>query len=308
MVCHAIICNGWSALVVDCWGVFDPRWQINLSIILNHHLSSFGCSLYSLVTIWNHSQTIKASMGSVLSAAEVHKKKRQKQIREVLATKQSQKTMVKPQWNKYEETRRRALQSEIDRRVEEKDDHTKGHQIWFSRYIYNGRLRHWVLMTHDYKYELRRNTNVGERNGKESSETWRFIVNKERFSIDRMKRDAAVVVTEIDLFEVDDFYFCLIGWTIKIKKEVDDACDSVFQSFETYDLLWNNCQHFFRMVTKRIVVIKAIDYLWFLDNTKTRYQKTQALKPPSEALLLRMASATQVTAQQQVTANNLLQA
>lgn len=210
-------------------------------------------------------------------------------------TKRGQRVMNSRRMVKYREKRLKALQPDVERRLREEDDHTKGQQVWFSRYIYNGRLRHWVLMTHGNKYELRRSENVGKESGEERSGESEFTYHVSPFTIDEEKRKAALA--ESSLPDVDGFYVCLIGWTTKTKEEVDLACKSLAQQFGEYHLLWKNCQHFLRMLADQIIVTKAIDFPWFNSNTKSRYQKTQSLMPPPLEFLMKMQ--LQMSAQMQ---------
>ena len=215
-------------------------------------------------------------------------------------TKRGQRVMNSKKMVRYREKRLKAMQPDVERRLREEEDHTKGQQVWFSRYIYNGRLRHWVLMTHGKKYELRRSENVEEESGKERLGESKFTYHMTPFTIDEEKRKAALA--ESSLPDVDGFYVCLIGWTTKSKEEVDLACRSVFQHFGTYNLLWRNCQDFLRMLAEQILVAKAADYSWFNSNTKTRYQKTQSLMPPPLEFLLKMQ--LQMRAQMQAQIQN----
>ena len=242
-------------------------------------------------------------MGPVLSCLEADKRRKDKKMAKFAQTKRGQRVMNSNQVVRYKEKRLKAMQPDVERRLREEEDHTKGQQVWFSRYIYNGRLRHWVLMTHGNKYELRRSENVREGNGEERPGELKFTYHVEPFTIDEEKRKAALA--ESSLPDADGFYVCLIGWTTKTKEEVDLACESVFQSFGEYHLLWKNCQHFLQRLAEQILVTKAADYPWFISNTKTRYQKTQSLMPPPLEFLLKMQA--QMTAQMQAQVQNQIQ-
>lgn len=222
-------------------------------------------------------------------------------------TKRGQRMMNSKKMVRYREKRLKAMQPDVELRLREEGDITKGQQVWFSRYVYNGRLRHWIVITHGNKYELRRSENVGQENETEEEEErpgeLKFTYHVTPSTIDEVKRKAAMA--ESSLPDVDGFYVCLIGWTNKTKDEVDLACRSVFQSFGEYHLLWKNCQHFLRMLAEQILVAKAADYPWFQSNTKTRYQKTQSLMPPPLEFLLKMQA--QMTAQTQAQVQNQIQ-
>ena len=233
------------------------------------------------------------SMGAMLSIMDAQKRRNERKMAEFAKTKRGQKMMNSKQMVKYREKRLKAMQPDVERRIREEEDHTRGEQVWFSRYIYNGRLRHWVLMTHGNKYELRRSDNIitdgrqqHDPNETERSGEQEFTYHVTPFTIDEEKRKASLA--ESSLPDVDGFYVCLIGWTTKTKEEVDLACRAVLQQFGEYSLLWKNCQHFLKTLAERIIVAKAADYTWFNSNTKTRYQKTQALMPPPLEFLLRM--------------------
>ena len=237
-------------------------------------------------------------MGFVLSCLEADKRRKEKQMEKFSQTKRGQRVLNSTQMVRYKEKRLKAMQPDVDRRLREEEDYTKGQQVWFSRYIYNGRLKHWVLMTHGNKYELRRSENVGQNNGEERQGEMEFTYHVTPFTIDEEKRKAALA--ESSLPDVDGFYVCLIGWTTKTKEEVDSACRSVFQSFGTYHLLWKNCQDFLRMLAEQILATKAADYPWFNSNTKTRYQKTQSLMPPPLEFLMKMQEQMTVMMQTQL--------
>ncbi|KAL6722200.1 hypothetical protein ACLMJK_001307 [Lecanora helva] len=244
-------------------------------------------------------------MGIVLSCMEADKRRKQRKMAEFAKTKRGQRMMKSKRMVKYKEKRLKAMQPEVERRLREEKDHSKGQQVWFSRYINNGRLRHWVLMTHGNKYELRRTENVQRQTGEERAGEQEFTYHVSPFTVDEEKRQAALA--ESSLPEVDGFYVCLIGWTTKSKEEVDSACRSVLQQFGKYNLLWKNCQDFLRMLAEQIIASKAADYSWFNSNTKTRYQKTQSLMPPPLELLMRMQQQMNAAMQGQIQTQNQIQ-
>ena len=249
-------------------------------------------------------------MGFVLSILEADKRRKQQQMAKFAKTKRGQRVLNSKKMKKYQEKRLKALQPEVDRRLREEQDTTRGEQVWFSRYILNGRLRHWVLMMHGNKYELRRSDNVGnnvKENREERAEEMKFTFHITPSTIDEEKRRATLAESSIP--EIDGFYVCLIGWTSKPKADVDRICSSVFQQFGTYHLFWKNCQHFLRMLAEQLLERKAADYPWFESNTKTRYQKTQALMPPPLEYLMRMQQANAAMMQNQnVQMQNQMQA
>ena len=244
-------------------------------------------------------------MGAVLSLHDANKRRQQRKMQEFAKTKRGQKMMNSKRMVKYREKRLKAMQPDVDKRLQEEGDHTRGEQVWFSRHIYNGRLRHWVLMTHGNKYELRRSDHIaggaetGGGGGEERAGTQKFTYHVSPFTIDEQKRSAAL--TESALPDVDGFYVCLIGWTHKSKDQIDAACRDVQAQFPEYNILWANCQHFLKLLAERIVDAgHASDFGWFASNTKSRYQKTQALMPPPLEFLLKMQRQMQAQMQNQL--------
>lgn len=80
---------------------------------------------------------------------------------------------------------------------------------------------------------------------------------------------------------------------------------SVLEKFGKYDLLWNDCQNFLRVLAKEIVVAEAAEYDWFYKDTKTKYRKTQHRMSSPVDFLLKMQQ--QMTAQIQTQQINLQQ-
>ncbi|KAH8888961.1 hypothetical protein GQ53DRAFT_748507 [Thozetella sp. PMI_491] len=189
----------------------------------------------------------------------------------------------------YIKKREAALQEGASLRKAEEEDTSKGERVWFSRCILNGRLRHWVLLTHGMKYELRRSDHLGKDGAGANSQTSEneYVCNIQPYTIDQEKRD--ISLTELLVPEVDGYYVCLIGWTRMTEPQVSAVAQAALSSFGTYKLVRNNCQDFLRLVAEKILTgPKAADFEWFMSNTKTKYQKDQWLKPPPEEMLMRM--------------------
>lgn len=237
-------------------------------------------------------------MNALLRLMDANRRRQERKMAEFVKTKRGQRVMNSKEMVEYREKRLKAMEPDVQRRLQEEKDITRGEQVWFSRRIFNGRLTHWVLITHGNKYELRRTEKIEEASREERAGEQEFTYYVSPFTIDEEKRNASLA--ESKLPDVDGFYVCLIGWTTKSKEEVDRACKSVLQEFGEYNLLWKNCQHFLRMLAEQIVDIKASDYTWFNSNTKTRYQKTQALMPPPLEFLLKIQAQRSAQMQAQV--------
>ncbi|KAI1196297.1 hypothetical protein F5X97DRAFT_325578 [Nemania serpens] len=180
------------------------------------------------------------------------------------------------------------MKVEVEKRKAEEDDTTKGKQIWFSRYVQNGRFKHWVIVIEDNKYELRRDDSSGE-----------YTANVASWTIDKEKRAAAIA--ERKMPDVDGYYICLVGWTKRQPQELKMICDEVMAEFGRYNIVWNNCQNFLQTFADRIISEKAMDWSWFRENTKTEYQEAQALKIPTPDEII---AANRAAAQQQLNAQN----
>ena len=81
-------------------------------------------------------------MGFVLSCLEANRRRRKKKMADFAQTKREQRVMNSTRMMRYRKERLKVMQSDVERRLREEEDRTKGQQVWFSRYIYNGRLRH----------------------------------------------------------------------------------------------------------------------------------------------------------------------
>ena len=225
-------------------------------------------------------------MGSVL-CPEFEAKQHRRQLdkkKKWLETKRGQKWLNSRSTQRYMRKRREKLEEGANLRQQQEQDTSKGERVWFSRYVENGRLRHWVLLTHGTKYELRRADNVQRPRG--DGDQARFTYDIKPFTIDQEQR--ASYMAEWKIPEQDGYFVCLIGWTRKSKEEVDAACQAVLAQFGEYSLLWNNCQDFLRLLASQVLIAKAADYQWFADNTKTRYHKDTLLTPPPLEMLVKM--------------------
>lgn len=246
---------------------------------------------------------------SVQHSRNEHMKARAKKFAN---SRRGKRMMDSSKMKRYAEKREAALEKGAELRKGQEEDMSKGERVWFSRCILNGRLQHWVLMTHGMKYELRRgryhssttpqnaDTNAKVVEGESKDE---YVCNVKPYTIDQEKRD--ISLTKLLIPEVDGYYICLIGWTHLAEPDVTTIAQAILSAFGRYDLLRNNCQDFLRQLAEKILIgSKAADFDWFMSNTKTKYQKDQWLKPPPDEMLMRMLGRMQ--AQQQALNNNLI--
>ncbi|KAI4159726.1 MAG: hypothetical protein LQ342_006341 [Letrouitia transgressa] len=168
-------------------------------------------------------------------------------------------------------------QFQIDKRKAQEERKDNGSQVWFSRYVHQGRLRHWVLVIEGTKYELKQ---------EKSSNDFIFRVKKQNgWTAELAKRNAAL--KEKYKPEVSDEhrkkYVCLIGWTHLPPSDLKSIADDIFKQFGTYHLLWNNCQTILQEFSDKILHDRALDYPWFREHTRTEFQQhQQPPRPPTE--------------------------
>lgn len=200
---------------------------------------------------------------------------------------------LETEYQRLLDERDQRLDVEVRKRKVEEEDSTSGSQIWFSRYVHHGNLKHWVLVVDGSKYELRRDHNTG-----------RYVHHIADWTIDQEKREAALA--ELKIPETDGYYICLIGWTRLDATQLRDICGQVMGQFGSYNLLWNNCQDFLQQFADRIISKKALDWSWFRMHSKTEYQADQALPPTPEEIIARQR-AMMINQQQQANPQQILQ-
>lgn len=224
------------------------------------------------------------AQSAYLSVSHANDKARKKRAERLANSWGGKMQMKSPQMKRYMKKREEKLKKGADLRKAQEEDETKGERVWFSRCILNGRLQHWVLITHGMKYELgRENRDQPRTNSKEEN----YVLKIKEYAIDQEKRDASL--TELLVPDTDGYYVCLVGWTRMNKNEVANAGREARAEFGEYSLLRNNCQDFLRQLADKILISdKAADYDWFRSNTKTKYQKDQWLLPPPAEMMLRM--------------------
>ena len=167
-------------------------------------------------------------------------------------------------------------EAEIKKRKAEEEERDNGSQVWFSRYVHQGRLRHWVLIINGTKYELKQD---------ESSDGFIFRIKEhESWSAEMAKRNAALKKKYKP--EVDGprkKYVCLIGWTKLSSPELKIIANGIYDEFGAYHLLWNNCQTILQDFSDKILHKQALDYPWFREHTRTEFQQNQEPpRPPNE--------------------------
>ena len=265
---------------------------------------------HALQSIIRESRTALPTMGGFMGflLGVQHSRNEQKKVKsqKFANSRRGQRIMDSGQMKRYIKKREAALQKGADLRKGQEEDISKGERVWFSRCILNGRLQHWVLLTHGMKYELRRrdhlnkgfpDSNTDNQDVQNEGEsTGEYVCNIKPYTIDQERRD--ISLTKLLIPEVDGYYICLVGWTRLTEPEVNNIAQTVLSSFGRYSLLRNNCQDFLRQLAEKILIAsKAADFDWFMSNAKTKYQKDQWLKPPPEEMLMRMING--MMAQQQ---------
>ncbi|KAF4928844.1 hypothetical protein CGCF245_v012489 [Colletotrichum fructicola] len=190
------------------------------------------------------------------------------------------------------------LQKQAGERLELENNTSYGELVWLSFYAKRGSWKHWALLMHQHKYELRRmrsmpssataedpdlETGLGNgaqvevdqepiddfRNSSGLGRYYKKVISKDRlYSMAMKARAAAIEANRKPEFqhpkpEVGLLYIVHIGWTNKSKAHVDEVCLNVEKSFGTYNHLKNNCQHFCRRLAAGVVTKRSQDWGWF---------------------------------------------
>ncbi|KAK7430806.1 hypothetical protein QQZ08_002595 [Neonectria magnoliae] len=179
------------------------------------------------------------------------------------------------------------VRKQVQLRLEQESQTDRGERIWVSHHVENGQLKHWALLTHGYKYELRLAVSPKKRQRIPDVEEGILIRDRDRWtSMGRWGRYYEYRIQPCTLYEerrreavakyqfpaVAGFYSSLISWTRKLKAQVDADCKATFEKFGRYSLFGNNCQHFLRNFAVKIVEDKADDWEWFFQSTVSSYR------------------------------------
>ncbi|KAF4920592.1 hypothetical protein CGCVW01_v006780 [Colletotrichum viniferum] len=181
-----------------------------------------------------------------------------------------------------------------------------GEPVWLSLWASKGELRHWLLLAHRYKYELRRrrrpNTTSEEEMGNDRSSAMEEPAETEgpvepidnvtntsgfgkfyeaatrqysNYASDMEQRDKSIGTRAKPEVQTKGglVIMVLIGWTNKTKDQVDEAFRQVEREFGDYHLTRNNCQHFVRNLADLIVTKKSQDWDWFRKMSFKRYEE-----------------------------------
>ncbi|KAF9870440.1 hypothetical protein CkaCkLH20_12107 [Colletotrichum karsti] len=200
------------------------------------------------------------------------------------------------------------LRGRATSRLENERDTSHGEPIWLSIYANMANFRHWALLTHRYKYELRERKRNGIRYDPYDLEAGGFqneadqpveafaardavedvsntsgfaryyeqVIREDKDHDPMMaQRAEAIRQTQVPRVYKDNvglLYVIHLGWTTKTKDEVDKICVAVAQSFGRYNVVSNNCQHFVRLLATSIVDKKSEDWEWFEGAANKRYE------------------------------------
>ncbi|KAJ9641760.1 hypothetical protein H2204_002823 [Knufia peltigerae] len=189
----------------------------------------------------------------------------------------------------FEAKKRRSMKKENDLRRDQEEDTTKGTPVWFSRWVKNGNLRHWVVYTHHTKYELRLPSDMTtlEKIAKTVLSTSQYICTPAAWDKEKEMMEMRQEYIEQDGRPyAEGYYICLIGWTSHSKAEVDDRFATVARQLGNYSV-YHNCQTLLKLFAKEILNShRAADHGWFAQNVKTEFQKLLDL-PPTEEIVAR---------------------
>ena len=197
-----------------------------------------------------------------------YRRRRSRNISEIMLRRSAHAQLIRD-WVAQRET-------EINKCKAEEEARDNGSQVWFSRYVHQGRLRHWVLIINGTKYELKEDKNSGK---------FVFRIKEHQsWNAEMAKRNAAL--KEKYKPEVDGprkKYVCLVGWTKLSTPELKSIAVNIYDRFGVYHLLWNNCQTILQEFSDEILHKHALDYPWFREHTRTEFQQNQEPpRPPTE--------------------------
>lgn len=201
------------------------------------------------------------------------------------------------------------ISQRVNERIAEESQTGRGQPVWVSHHVSGGQFKHWTLLTHGYKYELRRKQTASRRETgvelaglnprrRPNLETLpsqlharslpcfpkqEYVYNVVPSTIDEETRRQAIRTTLTPIVHNTRFGegFCIsmIGWTSKTKNEIDAICESTMADFGKYSLVFNNCQHFLRKLSEAVVQDRSHDWDWFYKSTIRSYRW---LKPPEK--------------------------
>ncbi|KAJ9602324.1 hypothetical protein H2200_013179 [Cladophialophora chaetospira] len=216
----------------------------------------------------------------------------------------------------FDAERQALMDGENDVRRRQEDDKSKGTPVWFSRWIKNGSLRHWVLYTHHTKYELRLPADMTslEKLATMVLSTSQYICNPTEWDKEEEimnKRQEYLEKEGKPYTDAEGYYICLIGWTDQTKEEIDATFANVAKQLGSYNV-YHNCQWLLKHFAKEILnKHQAADYSWFAENVKTEYQKLLELPPTHEIVAFQLqmlrAAAANSGAQLSIQENNRIQ-
>jgi hypothetical protein len=193
---------------------------------------------------------------------------------------------------------RARLEKELaDRRREEERSEVGMQQVWFSRRVEHGNLKHWVIGAGATQYELRKDAHILEAAADEatphvSDGTGKYRYQRRPWTMDMERREANRTNRLIPKTRPlpsdrpnqgsleDRYYVCLIGWTRNSEEEINEIAESIMRDFGPYIWAFNDCQTFALKLANKIVVETALDWNWFEKNQKTGYQESVHLEPP----------------------------
>ncbi|KAJ1325223.1 lecithin retinol acyltransferase family protein [Microdochium nivale] len=207
----------------------------------------------------------------------------------------------------------RHLEQQAAERLAAENDRSFGEPMWLSLHASRGSLKHWAILIHGQKIELRRlplpttiadstpahtESTHGERaemhqirvpDIRGSSGFGRYYqhVIRDEPSVPQMIEARAQAIVARRQPVVDAFCIVLVGWTAKTRDEVVAAAREVRENFGSYNLFFNNCQRFVQLVADKVVTRKSQDWEWFIRNDlfgEYQYVGPESLVAPEGAV------------------------
>lgn len=166
----------------------------------------------------------------------------------------------------------RQVGAEVEERAVQEADIAAGNQVWFSRYMCTGVVKHWSFVVNYTKFELRCDQPDG--NYSYNSGPYTQAEEEERANL------AEVIVPESD-----GYITCLIGWTPMSQKQVWSVFEQCQKEYGLEVLPSGKCGMFMQAFASKVVTKSAIDRRWLGDNAQAFFSPTQRMPRPPPALI-----------------------
>ncbi|KAH7131035.1 hypothetical protein EDB81DRAFT_763694 [Dactylonectria macrodidyma] len=170
--------------------------------------------------------------------------------------------------------------------LQEEEDTTHGERVWFSHHIHGTQMRHWILVTHNHKFEMCRSrplygqTGADVEGGRADTDGWTSVgFGNAQYSfrilpcniINKQFESSTTKFTTGTMMESP--LPSLIGWTKMTKDEAIGAWRAKLEQFGDYNIIWNNCQGLLEQFASSIIHEQATGWNIFSLHASIIFQK-----------------------------------